>query len=48
MNSEDAMELARELNAKEVVLTHLSHFYRPHDIESMFLPLGYDGQVFEF
>ncbi|HII02524.1 TPA: MBL fold metallo-hydrolase [Methanosarcinaceae archaeon] len=48
MNSEEAMELASELNAKEVVLTHLSHFYRPHDIESMFLPLGYDGQVFEF
>ena len=48
MNSEEAMELAQKLNAKEVVLTHLSHLFRPHHIESMFLPLGYDGQVFEF
>ena len=48
MNSEEAMTLAGKLNAKEVVLTHLSHLFRPHHIESMFLPLGYDGQVFEF
>lgn len=48
MNSEEAMELAENLNAKEVVLTHLSHLFRPHHIESIFLPLGYDGQVFEF
>lgn len=48
MNSEEAMALAQKLNAKEVVLTHLSHLFRPHHIESMFLPLGYDGQVFEF
>ncbi|MDY9927954.1 MBL fold metallo-hydrolase [Methanosarcina sp.] len=48
MNSEEAMALAQKLNAKEVVLTHLSHLFRPHNIESMFLPLGYDGQVFEF
>lgn len=48
MNSEEAMALAEKLNAKEVVLTHLSHLFRPHHIESMFLPLGYDGQVFEF
>lgn len=48
MNSEEAMALARKLNAKEVVFTHLSHLFRPHHIESMFLPLGYDGQVFEF
>ena len=48
MNSEEAMALAGKLNAKEVVLTHLSHLFRPHHIESMFLPLGYDGQVFEF
>lgn len=47
MNSEEAMALAQKLNAKEVVLTHLSHLFRPHHIESMFLPLGYDGQVFE-
>jgi len=48
MNSEEAMALAQKLNAKKVVLTHLSHLFRPHHIESMFLPLGYDGQVFEF
>ncbi|MCQ1534288.1 MBL fold metallo-hydrolase [Methanosarcina sp. KYL-1] len=47
MNSEEAMALAAKINAKEVVLTHLSHLFRPHHIESMFLPLGYDGQVFE-
>ncbi|AAM07413.1 TPA: MBL fold metallo-hydrolase [Methanosarcina acetivorans] len=48
MNSEEAMALAQKLDAKKVVLTHLSHLFRPHHIESMFLPLGYDGQVFEF
>lgn len=47
MNSEEAMMLAEKLNAKEVVLTHLSHLFRPHNIESAFLPIGYDGQVFE-
>lgn len=47
MNSEEAMALAVQLNAKEIVLTHLSHLFRPHHIESVFLPLGYDGQVFE-
>lgn len=48
MNSEEALALAEKLKAKEVVLTHLSHLFRPHNIESLFLPLGYDGQVFEF
>jgi phosphoribosyl 1,2-cyclic phosphate phosphodiesterase len=48
MNSEEAMTFAENLNAKEVVLTHLSHLFRPHYLESIFLPLGYDGQVFEF
>jgi len=47
MNSEEATALAEKLNAKEVVLTHLSHLFRPHNIESIFLPLGYDGQIFE-
>jgi phosphoribosyl 1,2-cyclic phosphate phosphodiesterase len=47
MNSEEAMSLAEKLNAKEVALTHLSHLFRPHHIESVFLPLGYDGQIFE-
>lgn len=48
MSSEEAVQLAEEVNAKKVVLVHLSHLYRPHDIESRSLPLGYDGQVFEF
>lgn len=47
MNSEEAMALAKKINAKKVILTHLSHLFRPHHIESLFLPLGYDGQVFE-
>jgi len=48
MNSEEAMALAGKRNAKKVILTHLSHLFRPHNVESIFLPLGYDGQVFEF
>lgn len=47
MNSKEAMALAEKLNAKKVVLTHLSHLFRPHHIESIFWPLGYDGQVFK-
>jgi phosphoribosyl 1,2-cyclic phosphate phosphodiesterase len=47
MNSEEAMALAKKLNAKEVVLTHLSHLFPPHNIASLVWPLGYDGQVFE-
>lgn len=47
MNSEEAMVLAEQLNAKEVVLTHISHLFRPHNIEALYIPLGYDGQVFE-
>lgn len=35
MNSEEAMALAQKLDAKKVVLTHLSHLFRPHHIESM-------------
>ncbi|MDD4748882.1 MAG: MBL fold metallo-hydrolase [Methanosarcinaceae archaeon] len=48
MSSEEALELSEELEAKETVLVHLSHLYRPHEVESLFLPLGYDGQTFEF
>jgi len=48
MNSEEAMALAEQLNAKKTALIHLSHLFRPHHVESLFLPLGYDGQVFEF
>ncbi len=48
MNSQDAMELAFELEAKNVVLTHLSHNFPPHDESVKQWPLGYDGMEFEF
>nr|WP_243683782.1 hypothetical protein [Methanosarcina barkeri] len=38
----------RAAQCKKIALIHLSHLFRPHHIESLFLPLGYDGQVFEF
>src|SRR4030066_1451912 len=31
MNSKEATELGKTLNAKNVILTHLSHIYPPHD-----------------
>ena len=48
MNSQEAMELASLLNAKNVVLTHLSHNFLPHDEAIKQWPLGYDGMEFEF
>lgn len=48
MNSQEAMELASQLNAKNVVLTHLSHNFPPHDEAVEQWPLGYDGMDFEF
>ncbi|PWB53659.1 MAG: ATP-binding protein [Candidatus Methanoperedenaceae archaeon] len=48
MNSKEAMELGRTLNAKNVVLTHLSHNFPPHDESIKEWPLGYDGMEFEF
>ena len=48
MNSKEAMELAGELNAKKVVLTHLSHNFPPHDESIKEWPLGHDGMEFEF
>ncbi|MDD1744699.1 MAG: MBL fold metallo-hydrolase, partial [Candidatus Methanoperedens sp.] len=48
MNSQEAMELASLLNAKNVVLTHLSHNFPPHDEAVKQWPLGYDGMDFEF
>lgn len=38
MNSEEAMILAQKLNAKEVVLTHLSHLFRPSYRIDVFAP----------
>ena len=48
MNSKEAMELGRTLNAKNVILTHLSHNFPPHDESIKEWPLGYDGMEFEF
>lgn len=48
MNAREAMELASELEAKKVVLTHLSHLFPPHDESVNEWPLGYDGMEFEF
>lgn len=47
MNSEEAMELASELKAKNVVLTHVSHLFPPHELSVKEWPLGYDGMEFE-
>ncbi|WP_318785250.1 MBL fold metallo-hydrolase [Methanimicrococcus hacksteinii] len=50
MNSKQALEIAEKIHAKRTVLTHLGHFYKPHDVEveENGLPLGYDGMEFEF
>ncbi len=48
MNAKEAMELASELGAKKVVLTHLSHHFPPHEESVKEWPLGYDGMEFEF
>ena len=48
MNAEEALSLAKRINAKKVVLTHLGHFFPPHDIARKYYPVGYDYQSFEF
>jgi phosphoribosyl 1,2-cyclic phosphate phosphodiesterase len=48
MNAGEAMDLASELQAKTVVLTHMSHIFPPHDEAVKQWPLGYDGMEFEF
>ena len=47
MNSEEAVGLGRELAAKEVVLTHISHLFPPHEIAAKRWPLGYDMMAIE-
>lgn len=47
MDALQAIELGKLLMAKEVVLTHLSHYFRPHEEASQEYPLGYDGMAFE-
>ncbi len=48
MNSQEAVDLARKLRAKDVVLTHISHLFPPHDIAVKDWPLGYDMMEIEF
>ncbi len=48
MNAGEAMDLASELQAKTVVLTHMSHNFPPHDESIRQWPLGHDGMDFEF
>ncbi len=48
MNAAQALALGKKLRAKQIVLTHVGHFFGPHDGASKKWPLGYDGMVFEF
>ncbi len=47
MNSEEAVGLARDLGAKDVVLTHISHLFPPHDVAVKKWPLGHDMMTIE-
>jgi phosphoribosyl 1,2-cyclic phosphate phosphodiesterase len=42
MNAEEAVCLAKNLNARDLRLTHLSHLYPPHEIALKTWPLGHD------
>jgi phosphoribosyl 1,2-cyclic phosphate phosphodiesterase len=42
MNAKEAMDLAKNLNARDLRLTHLSHLYPPHEIALKAWPLGHD------
>jgi len=46
MNAADALELSRQLGAREVVFTHVSHMYPPHTEAVREWPLGKDGMEF--
>lgn len=43
MNAAEAMELSKRVNARRLILTHLSHMYPPHEKASKYYPLAYDG-----
>lgn len=47
MNSEEALSLARDLAAKDVVLTHISHLFPSHDVAVKKWPLGHDMMAIE-
>jgi phosphoribosyl 1,2-cyclic phosphate phosphodiesterase len=42
MNAEEAVRLGERLNAKNLVITHISHLFPPHDIAILKWPLGHD------
>lgn len=46
MNAAQALELGRQLGAREVVFTHVSHMYPPHTEAVREWPLGKDGMEF--
>lgn len=46
LNAEDAARLARELGAREVVFTHVSHLFPPHEEAVKLWPVGKDGMEF--
>ncbi len=48
MNAEEAMLLSKKVNAKKAVLTHMSHFFPPHNVALKSYPVGHDFQTFEF
>lgn len=47
MNAREALELAREINAKQTIFTHMSHSFPPHNIASKKYPMGYDGMTID-
>ena len=47
MNAEEAVGLARDLGAKDLVLTHISHLFPPHDVAVKKWPLGHDMMTME-
>ncbi len=48
MNASEALRLAKKINAKRVVLTHMGHFFPPHSEAIKYLPVGEDYQKFSF
>ena len=48
MNAVEAMQIAKRLKAKKVVLTHLGHFFPPHEEAKRKFPVGEDYQTFTF
>jgi phosphoribosyl 1,2-cyclic phosphate phosphodiesterase len=47
MNAEEAVNLAKILGAKDIILTHLSHLYPPHEDAMKKWPLGHDMMEIE-